>query len=436
MKFYDRKKELELLENTRIQSLSSACFTVMVGRRRIGKTSLILESVRGNRYLYLFVSRKSESLLCEQFQQEIKKALNLDIFGKVTDFRILFEQLMIHATKEHYTLIIDEFQEFDNINSSIFGDIQNIWDKYKEQAKINFIACGSIYSMMKKIFENNKEPLFGRLTSKIILKPFRVSTIKEILTDFNPHYTPEDLLALYLITGGVAKYIALLMEGGAITFEDMISFVTRSDSPFLSEGRDVLISEFGRDYAIYFSILQLIASGKTSQNEIDSIIEKNTGAYLVNLKKEYSLICKNKPMFSKPGNRNSRWSLNDNYLMFWFRFIFPNQPLIELGKHEMLKSYIIKHYEQYSGYILERYFRDKIAENEDITDIGHYWDRKGENEIDIIALNQFENYALMVEVKRNPKKIDLSILSEKAETVKKYLPHYKVELRGLSMQDM
>lgn len=239
---------------------------------------MILESVKEERFLYLFVARKSEILLCEQFQKDIKEALNLDIFSKITDFRTLFEQLMIFAMKEQYTLIIDEFQEFDYINSSIFSDIQHIWDKYKEQAKINFIACGSIYSMMKKIFENNKEPLFGRLTSKIMLKPFRVSTIKEILADYNPYYTPEDLLALYLITGGVAKYIALFIESGSVTFEAMIDFATRADSPFLTKGRDLLISEFGREYAIYFSILQLIASGKTSQCEIDSIIEKNTGA--------------------------------------------------------------------------------------------------------------------------------------------------------------
>ena len=436
MKFYDRKKELKLLQDINEQSRNSACFTVMVGRRRIGKTALLLESVRGEKFLYLFVSRKSEVLLCEQFQQDIKESLGLDIFGRVDNFRTLFEQLMIYATKNHFTLIIDEFQEFDNINSSIFSDIQNIWDRYKEEAKVNLIACGSIYSMMKKIFENNKEPLFGRLTSKIILKPFNVSTIKEILKDYNPGYTPEDLLAFYLITGGVAKYVALLMEAGATTFNKMIHYTVRPDSPFLSEGRDLLISEFGREYATYFSILQLIASGKTAQNEVDSIIGKNTGAYLANLEKEYSLINRNKPMFSKPESRNSRWRLNDNYLMFWFRFIFPNLSMIELGKNDMLEKFILKNYEQYSGHILERYFRDRIAESEDITDIGNYWDNKGENEIDLIALNRFEGKALIAEVKRNPNKINIARLYEKVASIKKQLSHYTLEIKGLSMQDM
>ena len=432
MKFYNRTEELAALARTLEQSKKNACFTVMVGRRRIGKTSLLLESVKGQKYLYLFVSRKSEPLLCEQFQQEATNALGLQIFGTITRFKDLFEQLLIFATKEHYTLIIDEFQEFDNVNSSIFSDVQNLWDQYKDKAKINFIASGSIYSMMMKIFENRKEPLFGRLTSKITLQPFVVSVIKEILADYNPTYTSEDLLCLYMLTGGVPKYIDLLMEAGAVTKDKILDMVTRSDSPFIGEGKELLITEFGKEYGTYFSILQLIASGKTVQSEIDSIINKNTGAYLVNLETEYSLIKKNKPTFSKPNSRKNRWSFNDNYLRFWFRFIYPNQSLIEMGKYDLLREYIDKNYEQYSGLLLEKYFRAKMAEEERVTNIGSYWDNKGENEIDLIALNDLDKTAIIAEVKRNPKKIDMM----KAASIKKELAKYDVELRGLSMNDL
>lgn len=432
MKFYNRTEELAALARTLEQSKKNACFTVMVGRRRIGKTSLLLESVKGQKYLYLFVSRKSEPLLCEQFQQEATNALGLQIFGTITRFKDLFEQLLIFATKEHYTLIIDEFQEFDNVNSSIFSDVQNLWDQYKDKAKINFIASGSIYSMMMKIFENRKEPLFGRLTSKITLQPFVVSVIKKILADYNPTYTSEDLLCLYMLTGGVPKYIDLLMEAGAVTKDKILDMVTRSDSPFIGEGKELLITEFGKEYGTYFSILQLIASGKTVQSEIDSIINKNTGAYLVNLETEYSLIKKNKPTFSKPNSRKNRWSFNDNYLRFWFRFIYPNQSLIEMGKYDLLREYIDKNYEQYSGLLLEKYFRAKVAEEERVTNMGSYWDNKGENEIALIALNDFDKTAIVAEVKRNPKKIDMM----KADSIKKELAKYDVELRGLSMGDM
>lgn len=436
MKFYNRIKEFEILVRTLEQSKKSSCFTVMIGRRRIGKTSLLLESVKGQKYLYLFVSRKSEPLLCEQFQKDAADALGVQIFGTISRFKDLFEQLLVFATKEHYTLIIDEFQEFNNVNPSIFSDVQNLWDQYKDKVKINFIASGSIYSMMMKIFENRKEPLFGRLTSKITLQPFAVSVIKEILNDYNPKYTSEDFLCLYMLTGGVPKYIDLLMEAGAVTKDKILDMATRPDSPFIGEGKELLISEFGKEYGTYFSILQLIASGKTTQSEIDSIIGKNTGAYLANLEKEYSLITKNKPMFSKPESRKNRWSLNDNYLRFWFRFIFPNQSLIEMGKYELLREYIDKNYEQYSGFILEKYFRAKMAEEERITAIGSYWDSKGENEIDLIALNDLDKTAIVAEVKRNPKKIDMNLLQAKVDSIKKELVRYDVVLKGLSMNDM
>ena len=435
MKFYNRIQELEILGRTWEQSKQSACFTVMVGRRRIGKTSLLLESVKGTKYLYLFVSRTSEPLLCEQFQKDAAQALGIQIFGTITRFRDLFEQLLIFGTKEHYTLIIDEFQEFANVNSSIFSEIQNLWDQYKGRAKINFIASGSIYSMMMKIFENRKEPLFGRLTSKITLQPFAVRVIKEILNDYNPKYTSEDLLCLYMLTGGVPKYIALLMEAGATKKNKMLDMVTSPDSPFIGEGKDLLVSEFGKEYGTYFSILQLIASGKNTQREIDSVIGKNTGAYLANLEREYSLITKNRPMFSKPESRKNRWSLNDNYLRFWFRFIFPNQSLIEMGKYDMLREVIDRGYEQYSGLILEKYFRAKIAEEKRITDIGSYWDNKGENEIDVIAINDLDKTAIAAEVKRNSNKIDMDILQSKVHSVKE-LAKYEIELQGLSLENM
>ena len=436
MVFYDRIDELETLARIERQSAETACFTIMVGRRRIGKTSLLLRASEKNRVLYLFVSRNSEAVLCSQFQRQANESLGLRVYGAINRFADLFEQLLIFAQKEHYTLIIDEFQEFDYINRSIFSEIQNLWDRYKDKIKLNFIACGSIYSLMMKIFENNKEPLFGRLTSKIIVKPFTISVMKTILNDYNPAYSAEDLLFLFTLTGGISHYISLLMNVKATSIKKMLDFVTRSDLPFLNEGKDLLVSEFGRDYNIYFSILQLIAAGKTKQSEIDATIGKNTGAYLANLENHYALICKSKPLFSKPESRNTHWIIGDNFLRFWFRFVYPNQSLIEMGKLDLLKHYITNNYEQYSGLLLEKYFHRKYAEEETITAIGSFWDNKGENEIDLIALNDFNGTATVAEVKRNPKKISLQALAMKSAVIQKQLAKYTVTFKALSLNDL
>ena len=332
MRFYNREEEIRLIRRTEEKSLSSACFTVIMGRRRVGKTTLLRKALEGKRYIYLFVSRTNEALLCDTFKKEITNKLSVPIYGTPTRFIELFELLMQHAAREHFTLVIDEFQDFERVNPSIFSDIQNLWDKYSPQAKINFIVCGSIYSLMKHIFEDRKEPLFGRLTSKFILKPFKTSVLIEIMQEYNPAFTPEDLLCLYTLTGGVAKYVSLLIDAGAFTKDSMIDFVTQSDSPLLTEGKDMLIQEFGRDYSTYFSILQLVASGCTRQSEIDSIIGKNSGPYLKNLSEDYSLIQRQLPLLAKPGTRNLRWFMSDNFLNFWFRFIYPHQSAIELEK--------------------------------------------------------------------------------------------------------
>ena len=436
MKFYNREDEMKLIRQTEERSRSTACFTAIMGRRRVGKTTLLRKALEGKKYIYLFVSRTSEVLLCDAFKREITDTLSIPIYGTPTRFRDLFELLMQHAASEHFTLIIDEFQDFDRVNPSIFSDIQNMWDRYSPLAKINFIVCGSIYSLMKHIFEDHKEPLFGRLTSKFVLKPFKTSVLIEILRDYNPAYTPDDLLCLYTLTGGVAKYVTLLMDAGAVTLETMIDFVTQPDSPLLTEGRDMLVQEFGRDYSTYFSILQLIASGYTRQGELDGIIGKNSGPYLNNLSEGYSLIQRRLPLLSKPGTRNLRWYIADNFLNFWFRFIYPHQSAIELEKYAELNTYIKSHYVQYSGGMLEKYFRDRVAETTNVTLVGNYWDSKGENEIDLIALNDFEKKGLVAEVKRNPDKINYTLLAQKMANLPKEFSKYSLIQKGLSLDDM
>lgn len=436
MKFYNREDEMKMIRHTEERSRSTACFTAIMGRRRVGKTTLLRKALEGKKYIYLFVSRTSEVLLCDAFKREITDTLSIPIYGTPTRFRDLFELLMQHAASEHFTLIIDEFQDFDRVNPSIFSDIQNMWDRYSPLAKINFIVCGSIYSLMKHIFEDHKEPLFGRLTSKFVLKPFKTSVLIEILRDYNPAYTPDDLLCLYTLTGGVAKYVTLLMDAGAVTLETMIDFVTQPDSPLLTEGRDMLVQEFGRDYSTYFSILQLIASGYTRQGEIDGIIGKNSGPYLNNLSEGYSLIQRRLPLLSKPGTRNLRWYIADNFLNFWFRFIYPHQSAIELEKYAELNTYIKSHYVQYSGGMLEKYFRDRVAETTNVTLVGNYWDSKGENEIDLIALNDFEKKGLVAEVKRNPDKINYTLLAQKMANLPKEFSKYSLIQKGLSLDDM
>ena len=291
--------------------------------------------------------------------------------------------------------------------------------------------------MMKRIFDNGDEPLYGRRDSAIRLNPFRTDVLRQILHDHNPEYKPDDLLCLYMLTGGVAKYVTLLMDAKATTCDKMLKYATTPDSPFLTEGTELLLSEFGRDYGTYFSILQLIAAGMTTQSEIDSVIGKNSGAYLSNLCDEYSFIAKNTPLFSKPGARNIRWSIDDCYLRFWFRFIYPHQGLIEEGQIKLLQQYVKENYEQFSGRTLERWFQTKAMESGQFTRVGNWWDKRGENEIDLMAINEFNNVGMVAEVKRNERKISMSVLEKKlAALPQKDVARYNIQLSALSLKDI
>lgn len=437
MRFYDREKEIAILRENELNSREHASFMVLMGRRRIGKTTLLTHAFEGQQYAYLFVSRDSEALLCRKFQSSLEEQIGLHIYGSVSRLRDLFEIIMRESVQRHFTLIIDEFQELYKVNSSSFSEMQDIWDRYHDHSHINLIACGSIHTLMKRIFEDKSEPLFGRPSSKMTLRPFSVATLKTILSDANPSYAPDDLLCLYMLTGGVAKYIELLVDGGCFTKEKMLDAVCRQDSYFLSEGHDLLVNEFQGEYGTYFSILQLIASGITRRSEIDGALQKDSGAFLNKLDKDYEMITKLQPILAKPGSKTSIYEVHDHFLRFWFRFIYPYQSLVERGQLGILRKYIGEQYSQFSGRSLELYFQDKLMETGDFTAIGNWWDRSGKNEIDIVALNEFSHTGLIAEVKRNEERIRIEQLRAKAEALPKaQFGRYKFEFKGLSLDDM
>lgn len=435
-KFYNRENEIALLETIRQRATTSAEMTFVVGRRRVGKTELLRRTFNQDKTLYFFIERKNETLLCEEFLQEIDLKLGTTIYGQINNFKQVFALLMDVSQREHFTLIIDEFQEFANINASIYSEMQNVWDNKKNLSKMNLILCGSVYSLMTKIFQNTKEPLFGRATASLNLKPFNIQTIKSILHDHHPNYSPEDLLAFYAITGGVAKYVELLIKAKAFTKKRIWSEVFVENSMFLNEGKAVLIDEFGKDYGNYFSILSLIASSKTSRSEMESILNGSIGGYLDKLENEFGLIKKIRPFGAKPSGKSVKYQIEDNFLNFWFRFIYKYRSAVEIGNFGYLRDIVERDYETYSGLILEKYFRQKLIESKQFSELSNYWDKKGANEIDIIALNEMEKHLVFFEVKRNKSRISIPLLQRKSENIIKNFPTYTIQYNALSMEDL
>ena len=442
MQFFDREKEKALLARTREMAFKNhSQMTVVTGRRRIGKTKLILTSNLNQPCLYLFVSRSNEAQLCDGFVQQASQALNTFIPAGIKTFAALFELLMQFGKHQPFTLVIDEFQDFIYINTAVFSQMQDIWDRYKDNTHVNLVISGSVYSLMSRLFQDAKEPLFGRADHILNLRPFRTDVIKAILQEHNPDFKPDDLLALYTYTGGIPKYIEILMDNGCFTLKQMVGFMTSPDSYFLNEGRALLISEFGRDYGSYFSVLSAIAQGHTSPREIASDLgDSEIGGHLKRLEEDYRIIAKNRPAFAKPRSQTIRYEIADIFLRTWFRYFYRYRFLIEAEQYAQLADILIKDYPTYSGRILEQWFREKLRETGQYQTVNGWWNRtKGENpsELDIVALGADGRQILVGEVKRQRRHFDEAAFNAKVNIFKEVVsPKAEIVKQFFSLDDI
>ena len=438
MRFYDREKEQQVLGKVLQRSKSEAKMTVLMGRRRIGKTELSLRC-GDETVLYFFVGKKAETLLCQDFVREIREKLDAPILGTPSSFSEVFRFVLHLSENRPFTLIIDEFQNFLKINPAIFSDIQRDWDLHKRTSHLNLIISGSVFTLMTKIFEDKEEPLFGRADEMMTLQPFTTDVLKQILEDFNPKYTSEDLLALYSITGGVPWYVTLLLDKGKTDKEKMLTALTEENSPFINEGKNILIEEFGTDYVTYFSILTCIASGMKTRSEIENELHNNNiGPYLVKLENYYKVITKSLPIFAKENSKKVRYQLNDCFLIFWFRFFYKYQALVESKALKALGDIIQRDYSGVSGFMMERYFMKKFQE-EGRYIIGKWWDRKGENEIDLIVVDPIQKVAWMYELKKQGGRYKENKFREKVDKFLEQTPELRnitLHIGSLSLENM
>ena len=441
MRFFGREIELKELRKVRELSQERSRFTVLTGRRRVGKTELSREAFDDGKtpYLNLPITRQPEVTLCAQLQEEAERVLHLGIHGTCTRFGELFRELMKEAERRPYTLVIDEFQEFDRTNPGVYGDIQHIWDEYHNKTKLNLVVNGSVNRLMNKIFFDDSQPLYGRNTGTLMLKPFGPSLLKEIFRCYKPDYTNSDLLALWTVSGGVARYVDMMMSAHAFTKAEMLEEIFSPLSAYIPEGRTILADEFGSDYGTYFTLLAAISAGQTTSAELKNLLGTEVGGFLAKLEDQYSIVEKKQPIFGKPTSKNAHFQVDDCFFRFWFRFVHKLSYLNELGRRDRMRDIAERDFDVFSGYALERYFTAKIVEDKGCTRIGSWWDRKGENEIDIVSEDEIAETLAFYEVKIDASRFDATRLAEKVEAFFAKNPdkrnlHYKTGL--LSIDDM
>ncbi|MDQ1354944.1 MAG: uncharacterized protein QG657_5253 [Acidobacteriota bacterium] len=429
MKFYDRQEELEKLASFENLADRNLFFIRMTGRRRIGKTLLVREYLKRTdaQSLYFFVTKKKEKLLLEEYSAIISEQLNEFPGIGFKDFDDFFKFLFSLLKRKKIIAVFDEFQNFKYVNDAIFSILQKHIDLNKQQSKGLLLVIGSVNSMMRRIFENADQPLYGRLNGSFLLRHFSLETVKEILTDHGLT-SNDDLLFFYSLFEGIPFYYNYISErdGFSKSRQNFIKEdILDENSILLNEGREILLEEFGKDYSTYFSILEAIAGGATTMSriaDISGIAVHSLGRYISELMEDHELIERRAPFDSKESHKMGRYYINDNFLDFWFRYIFKNKSRIEILGGERLAAEIMEDMPVFMGKKFEKlmiaYLSVLNREGRLRFDrIGQYWDR-GETEIDIIFTNDREKEIYFGECKLSPKRFNIEAIEAK---IRKFL---------------
>jgi len=397
MRFYGRERELQLMEHLYARAPS---FLVVTGRRRIGKTELIKEFCRGKPALYLYVdANKSITALMEEFGRLAAEALNLPGYIRTDTPETFLEFLFSYD--QPLIVVFDEFQRFLKIHPSFISQMQRFWDLAGRDSHLFIIISGSSVGMIREIFLLGDAPLFRRADNILTLRPFSPRECFVILGDLGVQ-DPVEQLNLYLLFGGTIYYYTFLEKYGCTSLESALDQLILSDlAPLGREMSDVVIEEFGREYATYYEILGAIALGKRTPKEIADLVSLPSTSlppYMRDLVDLLGIIEYRVPVTER-GKRSKmgRYIFVDNFLRFYARFIYRNMSLYESGRFVLLKGRILGEWKGFSGWAFEEMARTLLARNlaEGYEEIGTWWNRRGD-EIDLLAFGPEGSLAIEI----------------------------------------
>ncbi|MBL4631737.1 MAG: AAA family ATPase [Paraglaciecola sp.] len=425
-KFYNRTEQISAFRDTSNNiGNTTAKLSVVVGRRRVGKTRLIKEAFNHCKHLYFFVSRKSERALVDEFKDIIVTELNAKFFSP-NSLKDILEFLLDYAKNNPITIIFDEFQDIEKINTGFYSELQNLWDQYKQDSKMHLVVCGSIYNLMSGIFKGKDEPLFNRDDYYYHIKPLTPSYIKQVMED-EGRFDDESYLQWWCLSGGIPKYIEWIASTNKN--KDTIEQLITSSSPLIKEGIHRLVEDFGDEHRTYFDILGAIASGHNTKPKVENYLGYQINDAFPKLVESFEIINRVRSMDAKETSKTYRYEIADPFLRFWFRFIYKNRSAVEMGNYPYIKDIIRRDYKTYSGFEFEQLIKEILRESMQFNKIGSFWDRKGENEIDIVAINDPQKKIVSIEAKRQKKNYN-----EQALLMKVTYALSKLKLQGYSVE--
>ena len=417
MDFIGRTSELATL-NAELEHGSG--FVVIYGRRRVGKTTLIKEFIKDKRAFYFLATTESEAQSMKRFAGVLSRTTKNPMLSKVTftDWLDLFQVVADDHPDEKKVLVIDEFPYLVKTNPDFPSILQNAWDEVLKNHNVMLILCGSLISMMKKHALAYDSPLYGRRTAQIRLMPLQFTDVYEA-----QNLSFEQAVEQYAITGGVPKYMEFFQSDEPLV--EQIRRVVLSKNGFLYEEPDFLLNEEVQTPINYFSVLKAISDGNHKLSKIGMTMEQDTSAITPYLKTliDLGFVIKNVPITEKnpERSRKSLYYVSDNFIRFWFRYVYPFKGELELDNQQIVLDEMGKDFKQkFVAFAYESICRNIFAElcrkgqiDFSPSRIGSYWrnDNEGDTEIDVAAMDNQHKRLFLGECKYHAKPVDVAVYS-------------------------
>ena len=416
--FIDRKIELEQLH----QSYTSdhAELYVLYGRRRVGKTELLRAFCDEKPHLFFIATLSSDNDQLATFSRQVYGFTHPDVSDGFTfsSWESAFRALADLPMQPRPVVVLDEFTYLISGNKAILSILQKVWDERLKNTQIVLILCGSYIGMMETEILGYQAPLYGRRTASTLLRPLDLASSSL----FFPNYSVDEQFLAWSVLGGMPYYLRTFNQN-----QDLFSNIRRhildsQNGTLFSEPRLLLMEEL-REPRNYFSILRAIAQGRTRLNEItqaSGVGVVNSVARYLDILQQMHLIVRRVPATESQPEKSKKglYQIDDHFLRFWFRYVHPNQSELDLELADVilaqrirpdLDHFVASAFEEASQTFVARLARagqlDFIPER-----IGGWWDRDAE--IDLLAINQAEQVALVGECKWSVHPVGISVLED------------------------
>ena len=414
--FVDREQEMNTLQNE--YDRNGSALVVLYGRRRVGKTTLITEFIKNKKALFFLASEEAEALNRNAFREKVAEFIDSDLLrsADIKNWGVLFKAIVDAPLDSKPVIVLDEFQYLGKANPAFPSIFQRIWEEILKEKSVMVILCGSLISMMESKPLADGSPLYGRRTAQIRLQQIPFAYYHE----FFPGRSRRELIEMYAITGGVPKYIELFSGSGDIYRAIESSILNRSG--YLYDEPHFLLPQEVSEVGSYFSVIRAIAAGNSKLSSISSALETKATSLTKYLKTliDLDILEREVPITEDNPEKSKRglYRIKDNYLRFWFAFIYPNRSFIESGHSRIVMDKIRKSLvKNHTAFVYEDVCRERMWElNADgawpffFTKLGKYWDSN--TEIDITALDPEDKNLILGECKYWSDPVGISVLRD------------------------